>query len=491
MPSLQEARYDVQREFRRACELVDDDGASFFEFERKLWTALLALGRSIVVLFLTRRASRPRDSDYRHAGADYRIDGMRTTPLGTRFGKVDFTRPVGRRVHRADAAADLLVDRELGLCSGFSLGVLAAMTRLCAQMAFASARATFLATYEWAPSPRATLRMVDTVGAEAQAFLESCPAPDDDGEILVVQVDGGGAPMISVHEHERRCRPRRAAPRGTPRRHVRRNHRKAKPRVRRTSGKKSKNAKVAVVGVLYTLRLTPKGLDGPINKRIYGTFESHEALFVWLRREADKRGYGSKRSLFLADGYEHIWRLKQQYFAEAEECVDWFHVVEKLWVAGECLHRAGSQELATWVARQTMRLRKGDPHAVIMSLEQHLASIARKGPGNRGRRERLAKALKYLRDNLDRMPYARWRAEDLDIGSGAVEGAVRNLIRVRLDGPGMRWGLERAERVLHLRCVLLNGQWNDFTEYLATRLSLRLQAQPVQAVPHSAIARAA
>jgi hypothetical protein len=491
MPSLQEARSEVQREFQRACTLVDDDQASFFDFERELWTRLLALGRAIVVLFLVQRASRPRDIDYRHGGTPFRIDGMRTTSLGTRFGKVDFTRPVGRRVHRAEAAVDLPVDRELGLCSGFSLGVLVAMTRFCAQMAFASARATFLTTYEWAPSPRATLRMVDTVGAEARTFLESCPAPDDDGEILVIQVDGGGAPMISEREHERRCRPRQAAKRGTPRRHVRRSRRKAKPKVRRTSGKKSKNAKVAVVGVLYALRRTPKGFEGPINKRIYATFESHEALFIWLRREADKRGYGTKRTLFLADGYEHIWRLKQQYFPEAEACVDWFHVVEKIWAAGECLHRAGTQELGAWVARQTARLRTGDALGVIMSLEQHLASIARQGPGNKGRRERLAKALKYLRDNIDRMPYARWREEDLDIGSGAVEGAVRNLIRVRLDGPGMRWGLQRAERILHLRCVLINGQWNAFTEYLAKRPSLRLEAQPVQAVPHTAIARAA
>jgi len=47
--------------------------------------------------------------------------------------------------------------------------------------------------------------------------------------------------------------------------------------------------------------------------------------------------------------------------------------------------------------------------------------------------------------------YKRWREDDLDIGSGAVEGAARDLVRVRLDGPGMRWGRERAERVLHLR----------------------------------------
>lgn len=491
MPSLQKARADVQEMFQQACAVVDDDGASFFDFERRTWTALLALGRALAVLFLVRRAQRPRVVDYEHDGRKYVLDGERITPLGTRFGKVDFARPVGRRVHKRDSAVDLPVDRELGLCSGFSLGVLAAMTRLCAQMAFASARGTFASTYEWTPSPRATLRMVDTVGAEARTFLEGCPAPEDDGEILVLQVDGGGAPMISAREHERRCRPRACAKRGVPRRHQRRQRRKEHPRVRRTKGKKSKNAKVAVVGVVYTLRRTAKGMEGPINKRIIATFESHEALFVWLHREAVKRGYGQKRTLFLADGLEHIWRLQERYFPEAEPCLDWYHVVEKLWAAGECLHREGSAELRAWVALQTSRLRNNDVHAVIMALEQHLAKVAKTGPGTKGRRDRLGKALKYLRDNVHRMPYAKWRKDDLDIGSGAVEGAVRNLVRVRLDGPGMRWGRERAERVLHLRCVLINGQWDEFTQYLGQRPALRLAARPAEAVSHDAKAMAA
>lgn len=491
MPSLQKARADVQEMFEQACALAADDGASFFDFERRLWSALLSLGRALVVLFLVRRAQRPRAVDYEHDGRKYRLDGERMTPLGTRFGKVEFTRPVGRRVHKRDAAVDLLVDRELRLCSGFSLGVLVAMTRLCAQMAFAPARATFASTYEWTPSSRATLRMVDTVGAEARTFLEGCAAPEDDGEILVLQVDGGGAPMISEREQERRRRPRRVAKQGAPRRHQRRQRRKEHPRVRRTKGKKSKNAKIAVIGVIYTLRRTAKGMEGPVNKRIVATFESHDALFVWLHREAVKRGYGRKRTLFIADGLDHIWRLQQRYFPDAEPCIDWYHVVEKLWSAGECLHPEGSAALRAWVARQTDRLRNGSVDSVIRALERHLAATPRTGPGNKGRRERIEKALKYLRDHIDRMPYQRWREDDLDIGSGAVEGAVRNLVRVRLDGPGMRWGRERAERVLHLRCVLINGQWDDFTQYLARRPALLLAAQPAQAVHHDAKARAA
>ena len=52
-------------------------------------------------------------------------------------------------------------------------------------------------------------------------------------------------------------------------RHSRR-HRRGQhgPKIRRTKGNKSKNAKVAVVGVLYTLKRTEKEFEGPIGKRV-------------------------------------------------------------------------------------------------------------------------------------------------------------------------------------------------------------------------------
>jgi hypothetical protein len=488
-PSIDEARRDVERAFEAARQWADTlERRSMFEFERGLWTLLLALGRALVAVFLARHVARPRAASYVHDGRRYVLDEQRTTAIGTRFGKVAFTRPVGRPEGRARAACDLPVDRELGLCAGFSLGVVLAITRLCAQMAFLPARETFRQAHEWMPSPRAVLRMVDTLGDHARPFLEQASGPDDDGEVLVIQVDGRGAPMISQAEHRRRRQRRRNAD-GT-RRHARRTRRRERPRKRRTKGKKSKNAKVAVVGVLYTLRRTPDGLEGPINKRLYATFKSHEALFIWLRREADKRGYGRRQSLFIADGCEHIWRLQQQYFPEAETCLDWYHVIEKVWKAGECVYAEGSDELAAWVGAQATKLRRGAARAVIDEIGRRLDATPKTGPGNKGKRERLLKILKHFIQHQPRMRYRELRRRDLDIGSGAVEGAVRNLVGIRLDGPGMRWSRGRAERLLHLRCILLNEQWDDFAAHLAARDSIKLRAAPIPTRAHDAKAAA-
>jgi hypothetical protein len=119
------------------------------------------------------------------------------------------------------------------------------------------------------------------------------------------------------------------------------------------------------------------------------------------------------------------------------------------------------------------------------------ASVPKTGPGTKAKREKLLDVMQHFSKHQHRMRYHALRRDDLDIATGAAEGAVRNLVGMRLDGPGMRWSLDRAERVLHLRCVLLNGQWNDFVEHLAAQASLRLAAVPTPTRSHDAVKRAA
>jgi hypothetical protein len=479
------AEREVQDAIERTRRCAEPKGtATLVAVETELWTALLALGRAVMTLFLLRHAARPRAATYEHEGVRYALDTgtHRKSEIGMRFGKVPFRRAIGRPIGKR-SRVDLPVDRELGVCSGFSLGTVTAIVQLCALMAFGTARRLFAEFHEWAPSSRATLRMVDAVGAEARGFLDATAVPDDDGEVLFIEVDGRGAPMISATEHARRRRPKQRL-KGT-KRHGRRQRRRAHPRPRRKKGDKSKNAKVAFVGVLYTLRKTRDGWEGPINKRLIATFESHEALFRWLHEHAVRRGYGRKRTFFLADGSDHIWRNQQIYFPKAVPCIDWYHVAEKLWEAGGCVHREGSDALRAWVAQQTQRLRRGKLAEMHDALTAALGNIPKTGPGNKGRRKRLLGIMLYLAEHQQRMRYAELRREDLDIGTGAVEGAVRNLVGMRLDGPGMRWGRDRAEMVLHLRCIVLNEQWSDFCSYLGSR-SVRLAAQPIPTRTHDA-----
>jgi hypothetical protein len=493
-PSIEHARREVEDAFQRALEVAESrEARTLLAVETSLWMLLLALGRSLVGLYLAHQVARPRAACYTHNGIQYELSETDTRRIAVRFGKVPFARPVGRAVGCPWAARDFPVDRELGLSGSFSLLVIVTLVKMCTQMAFAPARKGFRDIFAWSPSTRSTLRMVDAVGKEARPFLEQAPAPQQDGEVMNILVDGKGAPTISSRERARRARPHRKKGKGT-RRHERRHRRREYPRARRKPGKKSKNAKVAAVAVIYTQHRTADGsLEGPINKRVYATFSSYRAVFEWILREATKRGYGTSKItklVFSADGADVLWDLQQEYFPDAEVCLDWFHVTEKLWKVGKCLHRPGTRKLADWVAQQKKRLRRGQLAAILAELETHLSATGRTGPGTKHRRKVLEKTLNHFRKNACRMKYHRLRRQDLDIGTGIVEGAVRHLVGVRLDGPGMRWGRDRAEMILHLRCILLNGQWDDFVSFLAAKHQLALLPQPIPARTHDAKAAA-
>jgi hypothetical protein len=251
---------------------------------------------------------------------------------------------------------------------------------------------------------------------------------------------------------------------------------------------------MAAVGVLYTLKRTEEGYEGPINKRVYATFESYKALFEWLLDEAKKRGYGTakfSKVLFVADGADVLWDLQATYFPDAEVCVDWYHIVEKLWKTGKTLHRKNRAQLETWVAAQKKRLRFGQLEEVLAELRAILDATPLTGPGNKYRRKVLNKTIGHFTKNAARMQYHLLRRQDLDIGSGVIEGAVRNLMCARLDGPGMRWGRDRAEAVLLLRCIIINDQWDDFARFLTAKPMVALLSQPVPTRTHDAKAKKA
>jgi len=57
------------------------------------------------------------------------------------------------------------------------------------------------------------------------------------------------------------------------------------------------------------------------------------------------------------------------------------------------------------------------------------------------------------------MNYDELIADDLEISTGQIEGAVNYVLELRCDHGGMRWIKERAEAILQLRCIDINGDW--------------------------------
>ena len=130
-------------------------------------------------------------------------------------------------------------------------------------------------------------------------------------------------------------------------------------------------------------------------------------------------------------------------------CLDWIHALEKLWSCGKAINRGSRTKrtpLETWVHAQKKLLRHGKLNEVLATLQAALDGTAVTGPGNKYRRTVLEDTIHHFTKNRVRMRYQRLRQQGLVIGSGLIEGTVRHLVGMRLDGPGMRWGKGQGPR---------------------------------------------
>jgi len=440
--------------------------------EAELLLKLMSLGVLLILTWVAHRLPTEVANCLRRGRGWFLFSGLTAEPVRSRFGVGYARRPEYVLMH-GDGPTKVVApfDREIGLAAGrMSLGVHLTVALLAAKMPFQEARDVLNEFGGYAPSTRAMHGIVDGLGPMAAQFMQALPAPEDDGDILVIECDHKGAPHMGPEEHRLRRKKHTKRARGLSKRQHRRARRQRKTQERKKKGDKSKNARMATIGVVYTLRRTADGgVEGPINRRVFGTFKGARRLFEQLKREAVKRGYGQKETLFLADGESQLWRLQQDFFPLATPCLDWYHLCEYLWTAASAVYRAtsktGKAERKAWVQARQDELRTSNVDDVLAALTELRDKIGRSGPGTKARRKNVDKAITYIDNHRDLMPYQDLMARDLVIGTGNIEGAAKH-IGGRLDGSGMRWSKERSEHVLALRCVLASHEWAGFARHV-------------------------
>ena len=73
------------------------------------------------------------------------------------------------------------------------------------------------------------------------------------------------------------------------------------------------------------------------------------------------------------------------------------------------------------------------------------------------------------------LDYGNCLKQDLVIASGVIEGACRYVIGERMDCSGMRWVEGKAEAILYLRCLEVNGLWEPFFNWCCERWAEKLE----------------
>lgn len=452
------------------------EGQRIDTVERELFRQLLGLGHALLSTYVAEQG----DGDLGPQAEATEGRSVRRLPerhdrrYVSIFGILAISRVAygtreGQRIDRVP------LDERLGLPeSDFSYVLEDWSQRLGLKESFAEAGSSLEMLLGLRLGTRALEGMNRAVSAYAPAFQASLevPPPDEEGPLLVVTADGKGVPMR---------RPTQDGPR---------------PHHRRTKGEKANKKQMACVGAVYSIEPFVRKAEDiidevlrderakerprPQHKHVWAEMtrevggievSAKEGLFCQLYTELTTRNLGHDRPVIcLLDGERALWDAQGVYFPDAVGILDLFHVLERLWAVAHCFHTEGSDEAKQFVEYRLRDLLQGRVGYVISGLRKRL----RTEKLGRQRRKVVKSAVEYLANNRGHLRYDEYLAAGYPIGSGVAEGACRHLVKDRLEQTGMRWTVEGAQAMLHVRALYLNGQWGEFLEFRVEQEQTRL-----------------
>jgi hypothetical protein len=474
-----QVQFDALRDF---VQQAARDGQRIDTVEREVFRQLLGLGHTLLSAFvaaqgdgdlgpqaetpegrIVRRLPEHHDRRYVSIFGELAIDRV---AYGTREGQ---------RIERVP------LDERLGLPEGeFSYVLEDWGQRLCLKGSFAEAGQSLEMLLGLKVGVRALEQMNRVVAGHAPSFRDCLepPPPEEEGPLMVVTADGKGVPM------------RRPEPDDGPR-----------PHHRRTKGEKANKKQMACVGAVYSIKPFVRKAEDiidevlrdkkakerpcPQHKHVWAEMTrevegeppvtAKEGLFCQLTDELTARNLGHDRPMIcLMDGERALWDAQAVYFPGAVGILDLFHVLERLWAVAHCFHKEGSDEAKEFVEQRLRDLLQGRVGYVIGGLRRRLKAEKLTSE----RRKVVRSALEYLGNNKGHMRYDEYLAAGYPIGSGVAEGACRHLVKDRMEQTGMRWTVEGAQAMLHVRALYLNDQWEEFHEHRVEREQARLYKRP-------------
>jgi hypothetical protein len=481
------ALLNPQVQFEQMLDLVRraaDEGRRIDSVERDLMRQLLSLGYTLLGWFVAQQG----DGDVGPEVTTPEGDTARRLPehhdrrYVSIFGELAITRAVyGTREGQKIECVPL--DERLGLPEGdFSYVLEDWGQRFCLKESFAEAGESLAMLLGLRLGTRALEQMNRVVASHALSFQDALETPPacEEGPLMIVTADGKGVPMRRPEAEEE------AGP---------------KPHHRRGPGEKANKKRMACVGAVYSIEpfvrkaediidevlrdKKAKERPRPQHKHVWAEltreFEDEppvtakDGLFCHLIGELTARNLGHDRPVIcVMDGERALWDAQAVYFPEAVGVLDLFHVLERLWAVAHCFHKEGSDEAKEFVEQRLRDLLQGRVGYVISGLRKRL-----KGEKLGSQRRKVVRsAVEYLENNKAHMRYDEYLAAGYPIGSGVAEGACRHLVKDRMEQTGMRWTMEGAQAMLHVRALYLNDQWEEFLEHRVEQEQTRLYKRP-------------
>jgi hypothetical protein len=188
-------------------------------------------------------------------------------------------------------------------------------------------------------------------------------------------------------------------------------------------------------------------------RRVVASRKSWPIFGVLMACTAWMLGFAkAKRKAFVADGARSIWRVWKRRFSSYVPILDFIHALSYVYSAAKAVGGDNVIEGGRLYVEWITRVWQGNVAAVIERLEQLQNELGKpeKGESETSARRVVAKSLRYLTNNQQKMKYPEYRRQGLPLVSSLVESMVKQVSR-RVKGTEKFWGEDGAEAILQLR----------------------------------------
>jgi hypothetical protein len=197
-----------------------------------------------------------------------------------------------------------------------------------------------------------------------------------------------------------------------------------------------------------------------LESRYAASAESMEEFGPAVAAWANRMGARSAQAMaFIADGAPALWKMAAERLPRATLIQDFWHVAQRLHGLARDLGSAetltaaaASEQAAQWCSL----LRQSRVEEIIRLLSQeaqkHFSEV---------KKARIEQELSYLEYGKHRMDYQRYEREGWPIGSGAIEGTCKYLVKQRLAATGARWRRANLPKIMALRLYQANEEWDQ------------------------------
>jgi hypothetical protein len=169
----------------------------------------------------------------------------------------------------------------------------------------------------------------------------------------------------------------------------------------------------------------------------------------------ERNFFGAKRRAFLGDGLPANWTIHRRHFSPFTPVLDFVHALSYLLAAAFAgrTQAEGGPIYQRWLQGTW----SGQVAAILPELEarSHELGEPPEEASESDPRRLVFEALRYLKNNADRMRYDEYRRAGLPIMTSAVESAIK-MINRRVKGSEKFWSETGAEAILQLRADSLS-----------------------------------